>query len=125
MGLAAHFRIWDIPKWLSEISWDQLEEWLEFDPIGEERADLRIGALATVLLNTSDIDHDKIGGLIKPRGYIAGWSKDLEYTLTPMPKELKEELAKKSESESVLNLSDPIGWENFATKLIKYVGVEK
>lgn len=134
MRLAAYFRIWNVDEWLRSITWDQLETWLEFmrrEPHGEERDDLRIGALATVVLNTADIDHKAIGGMIKPKGYIAGWSRDLKYTMTSIPPELEAEIEKgasgggnSGSASGKINLNDPVGWENFTTGLQKLAKVK-
>jgi len=87
---------------------------MEVEPIGEERDDLRIGALASVLLNLN-IDTKAVGGSLQPQSYISGWGKDLVYVLTIKPPELDEIVTSPSSSP----LSDPIAWENFTSELVK------
>lgn len=96
------------------------------EPHGEERDDLRIGALASVLWNCN-ID-TKENGVIEPRDYISGWNSERVGLFMLKPKELRETEAQGASGNGngggggQLDLNDPIGWENFATGLIKVVG---
>ena len=104
-------------KWLQEISWDQLKDWLDYrdlEPFGEVREDLRIGALASVILNTT-IDTEKIGGMLHPYSYVSGWSEERVYSLGMVPREVE----KVVEDDSDKTLNNPIVWNNFVTRLQK------
>lgn len=84
---------------------------MDLEPIGEERADLRMGALASVLLNIN-IDTKKIGGLIQPRRYITGWGDDRVYVMV-----LKQEDEKESVEEKKPDINDPSVWNSFVRDL--------
>lgn len=114
--------------WLSKISWDQLERWVDFfdkEPHGEERDDLRIGALASVIWNCN-IDTKAIGGPLQPLSYLSGWNGDRVSFLALKPKKLEQDQVGSSAGNAgnigsgKLNLNDPIGWENFTTGLRKF-----
>ena len=66
--------------------------WLEFmeeEPHGEERQDLRIGALGSILLNTTLDTRDE--GPLLPDSYIAGWDNERTFYLTVKSPQLLEE----------------------------------
>jgi hypothetical protein len=79
-----------VKKWLrDEISWDQLNDWFRFidlEPIGEEREDLRIGALATVIRNSNVIKSEH---LTTPYRYIVGTNDQKQTLLYLKPKEIE------------------------------------
>jgi hypothetical protein len=90
------------------------------EPQGEERDDLRIGALASVIWNCN-LDTSKIGGMIEPHSYLSGWNNDRVGIMAFQSQQEKERV--KEESTGLgLNLNDPVDWENFTTGLIKAVG---
>lgn len=115
----------DIDAWLSRISWDTLSELLQFvdeEPIGEERADLRMGALASVLWNVN-VSTKEIGGLIEPFGYVSGFGKDRVCVLTLKPKEDEDtDVTSKIGTDEDRTLNNPTVWANFKTQMIKYHG---
>lgn len=84
---------------------------MDLEPIGEERADLRMGALASVILNMN-LDTKSLGGALQPLSYISGWGRDRVYVLALKP----EEIGEISHSDT---LNNPINWQNFKTGLIK------
>lgn len=99
---------------------------MEDEPHGEERDDLRIGALASVIWNCN-IDTKAIGGPLQPLSYLSGWNSDRVSFLALKPKELEQAQAQSGSIVSIgnggsgkLNLDDPIGWENFTTGLRKF-----
>lgn len=124
--LAAYFRIWDVDRWLSEITWDQLSEWLIYtgqEPVGEERDDLRIGALASVMWNCNI---DTREGTVVPQSYVAGFNKERNGIFAFCSEKGREKERGEGGSQTgTLDLNDPIGWENFTTGLVKAVGRKK
>lgn len=123
MRLAAHFRVedGDVDAWLARIPWKVLKEWLDFvdlEPIGDERDDLRIGALASVIWNTN-LDTKKMGGLLKPVRYAAGWTEDRTFVFGVLPnKPITDDTRDNT-------LNDPVNFANFKTGLIKVYGTDK
>lgn len=99
---------------------------MEEEPHGEERQDLRIGALGSILLNTTLDTRDE--GPLLPDSYIAGWDNERTFYLTVKSPQLLEEERLARERGEVreqqsggrkLDLNDPVGWENFAVGLRK------
>lgn len=132
--LAAYFREWDVEGpngWLSRISWDQLWRWIRYtdlEPVGDERADLRIGALASVIYNMN-LDTRKTG-VIQPYRYISGWSNDKVHMLAfrPEPEDLVSDVMASSsagQSSADRTLNNPTVWENFKAGLRKVYGGKK
>lgn len=83
------------------------------EPIGEERDDLRIGALASVFLNMN-IDTKETGGILKPQSYISGWGEDRVYVLGVKSPEMEEAEARAKVDNS---LNNPIVFDNFIANL--------
>lgn len=92
------------------ISWDQLSDWLDFtndEPIGEERDDLRIGALGTIFWN-ANLDTKK-SGVIKADRYGLGWGTDKIHRFGVVPGADRE---KDRETED-RSLNNPAVWNSF------------
>lgn len=122
--MAAYFKIWDVESWLETISWDQLKDWLEYvedEPIGEERDDLRIGALMTVMYNMN-IDTRETGPL-KSHRYISGWGEDRVHALVLRPQMDKTDSDGNGSGDQSLN--NPTNFANFKTGLVKVYGTGK
>lgn len=114
----------DIDAWLERISWDTLKEWLDFmdeEPIGEERADLRAGALASVLWNVN-LDTKKLGGSVKPLGYVSGVGDGRMCVIALKPDDYQESEGSAGGAYADQTLNDPIVWENHVAQMIKYHG---
>lgn len=103
---------------------------MDQEPQGEERDDLRIGALASVIWNCN-LDTKEMGGPLVPDSYIAGWKdEDRIAVLALRPKQADREDGEKQPTtkkasgsgSGSLDLNDPVDWENFTTGLIKSVG---
>jgi hypothetical protein len=84
---------------------------MAIEPIGEERADLRVGALASVFLNMN-IDTKATGGVLQPERYVSGWGPDRVYMLAIKPPGMDQESTKEDQS-----LNNPIVWDNFTASL--------
>lgn len=109
--------------WLKTITWDQLRTWIDFvdeEPIGEERADLRTGALATVIYNMN-LDTKSIGGVITPHRYVSAWGKDHEHVLALKPRETRKPDAP-IDNATDTTVNNPVVWENFIAGLVKSSG---
>lgn len=112
----------DIDAWLKRISWDTLSEWLTYmdeEPIGEERADLRMEALASVIWNVN-VSSKEIGGVIEPQRYVSGFNRDRVCVLMLKPKE--EDTADKLGTSEDRTVNNPVVWRNFTTNLLKAYG---
>lgn len=121
--MAAYFQIWDVESWLETISWDQLKDWLEFvedEPIGEEREDLRTGALMTAMYNMNIDTKDK--GPLKSHRYISGWGEDRVHALVLRPEAGEKGSGNVTGDQS---LNNPTNFANFKTGLIKVYGTGK
>jgi hypothetical protein len=100
------------------------------EPIGDERDDLRIGALASVIYNMN-LDTRKTG-VIKSYRYVTGWGNDKVHMLALEPNAEDAKAANQgsgygpgSGSGSDCTLNNPIVWENFKAGLKKVYGARK
>lgn len=101
-----------------------MSEWLDFtseEPIGEERADLRTGALATVIWNTS-LDTKKMGGQINPTRYVVGWGRDRNHIMTLKP---KEKIQTDTENLPDQTLNNKSKWSDFKANMKAYARTKK
>lgn len=107
-------------KWLKEISWQQLCEWIEYkDDYGEERNDLRMGAIASLLVNLN-VDTRKIGGNTRPNRYISTWDDKRDYHLV-----YQYDIKSNSDDNNKLKTSNRLtkeSWENIKTGFAKAFG---
>jgi hypothetical protein len=98
---------------LDRISWSQLSKWIEFrrlHPIGEERDDLRIGALGSIIWNCN-ID-TRNGKDIKADKYIVGWGRDRNHVLRFHP-ERKDQVNGSNDQ----SLNNPAVWADFKANM--------
>lgn len=92
------------------------------EPIGEERDDLRIGALASVIYNMN-LDTRKLGGPIKAHRYITGWADDRVHMMMLVPDQTQiEGNLSGHQSGSDHTLNNPSVWQNFKAGLKKVYG---
>lgn len=99
-----------------------MSEWIDFthdEPIGEERDDLRIGALSSTILNMN-IDTRKIGGSIKPQDYSVGWNESRNQIFGLVPVSMQGNNIISNEGKDI---NDPEVWK--ATKASLLSGLKK
>lgn len=96
---------------------------MDIEPIGEERDDLRIGALASVILSMN-IDTQALGGLLEPLRYESVTYQDRTYRMAlKEPEDVRQDQQGQQDQAEDRTVNNPVVWENFTTRLCKAMPV--